>query len=1205
MGSKKDISKYFVKSIQLLKVAGNHAMMTAMMLSMVVGGHSPHLARANPVASPSKALNFDVNEIRKGLVEKLAENDPRLEELMKTPKLPLPDFSAFENERDANPFFMRGQEWSQCDGRRDTAEFSEDVVVVPEGSDTSTLIIKDHDLCLSLPLRAQFLTSNEEFVLFSSPLTKEGFFFINAAELSLAGAEKNPVAVHYMPLPEGKFAYSSYIPEMDAFLLGDENATAQLSVFSADLRDVAKWQNINLMLASVVNESENAARVRTIFTNFAPTTEGTPVVPNPVLLPKPYSTINFGSTFLPDAGVKVSLLESASRKILEQIIPSAHAIGPDGYQELFERLMTFGWIFGTIYVGSVVLKYTLLKNRIQEIRDFRADQRALLEREHLLEEAGKSDRKWPAFEFLKERFVDAKKEAQTTKDPSRIFTLGAKARDNTVAGYKFVKREFVETVDVFAASLTFVGQSLIHLTANSIENFSDRIAPLKLSQKDSKLRRFMNWTFNFQREITSRTPVNARTFFLGAIVMGSVDSAMVFVQMAMFIPWMCLTAVPVLHEFLASRVMHAFDPGNAATKSLIVNDTVRNLIAWIAQGAAGYSQEIKMQTLDNVKKRVKDTMIREGLDPTDSKNAKEYERRVELIVDAELQRMGLPSEKEFIYDFTTLDAYAKRLSGHSSTALGEATETDGNKELIGERRPGLVWGALKESLNEAKRRQNEIGGYEDVIALYENSMREVNALRGLVTLSPIQTAKAGRKLARILTVLSLPLETAKKSAIIVPELWEGKYGETAAAKAAWLFQRTIYSLESSKPYLRKLPFEAEEKFSAEARRLLVEEGVTRADPLYGIKLESEITRLYEIHLAEVEAANYTPPKQDVHAFKLWKLKYNVKTLESRQHERASQKAASRLLYEGHEVNSAEYRDLYRRYYAENLAREVAIYPVAESDFNEAMHAEAKKNTIGYFRETPGAWDHLKKLRGAQRAQAIGEVYGEQYLTAYNERSHDGKYTPAYAKSQAGSAGDLSEAAHLQERVLSPLSPEQPGRFQRTRQKEWVRKSAFLTRSVRLAESFFGDEIGYKTGLKARLVRSVPGYYDLVYKGLTLNAKIYIPGITTTYLFSTYVWRVEIPWSVWAFSYMTVFLIKGPSLWLQRAFRTQNIQPMGGVIVKTLYSIPYAWITFAGGIATLTFAADAKRIGEQGAEHIGRVVSHGLEYCQHLIQALPF
>lgn len=157
-------------------------------------------------------------------------------------------------------------------------------------------------------------------------------------------------------------------------------------------------------------------------------------------------------------------------------------------------------------------------------------------------------------------------------------------------------------------------------------------------------------------------------------------------------------------------------------------------------------------------------------------------------------------------------------------------------------------------------------------------------------------------------------------------------------------------------------------------------------------------------------------------------------------------------------------------------------------------------------------------------------------------------------------------------MVKPTDPAQPGRFQKMRQTEIVRSSVFFTRALRTLESF-GDDQSMKLGWNGALVRNIPLANELLVSHQRM-IKTILPVLSVSYLWNFYAWQIHMPFSAWlVFAATTAATISTPSQWLNRVFRLNGLKAMDSVMSKIAYSLPYAWVTFAGMFPIMLYSGD--------------------------------
>lgn len=1089
----------------------------------------------------------------------IAKN-PMLESLAQSEPLPLPDLSLFDDLEDENPYFVRNQKWSQC-ARQPTENTPESIFVDGnEGARNSTVVLTEQQRCLELPMPAHFLASNEEFVLFSSSLTDEGFFFIETNSLLASSQTGDYVPVHFFPLPQGELGFASYQDALAGFLLADFDESPQLAVSVADMRMAVKWQLNNMQMAIAENSEENAPLIR----KFIREQSHKPLADmgELKLLPRPNSTSAFGLVFRPSFTTKISRLNKGVRALWERLLPEAHAMSPETYATLVQRLTEAGTVLGIMYAASVVLKYTFLKDKVMRARELRLAREAMLKgSESTLPEKSKPKSNLG-------RWLEAVTQAMQQVKNSTLGQMGQIPGVNRAAKLARDGREWLREVnDVFAGVLTAAGQSAYHSVANILIYQAQNSFPERLGAKGTLWRMFLDNTYLAVLGNYSNIASNEKTFFLGCIVMGVTDSAMVGVQSISFIPHMLQELRPFVNESLQQQIDSVFNPANEHTSELIAEDVVRNFIAWMGMGSLEYASMTQQSFEGAIRSAVRKAMEDQGLSVED--NAAEFERRVNAAIQLEFIKYAMPPISETMLQYEDLTNLIRRGTGHVAESLGPSptevvVDADGHQHiekipLLGEDMPGWVRGALKVTLKDARRREAaEPGSYTEVIQLLESLNKDIakaSSLRPIVNWFQVR-----RRVSRTLTLLTQPIDFTGRRSLALPELWGKGYSRSTAYKAAWLYQRTAHALEHKLEYLRKIKPDDWSRLAPAAETFVLESykknpGESAVDGMHSLRVEDAVVRALRAEEARKSALAYAGPvKGEMSHF---------------QHRRAFVRTQQKLLIHsaesgaesGDSTSTKSESDLrleFNQEFARQLAAEVDLYPELDSPFVRKVHEKSLKSAESYEEKTLGFKEYYDGLSEEDKALTRAGIYGEAFLGHYSK--------------MAAQTRDTVNPEDM-DWVLPTFSTEKPGMLQNARRKGWVQRSKIATVTLRALEGIVNAESGHSTGLASFFARHVYFAYDTV-EGFKTSLRMFFPKVTGEYLYMSTLFGMQIHWGTYClFAAMRVG-ITTPQRILQRVLNHVGIRPMGGILSKVAYGIPYAWVTFGPTIPMMLYAKEA-------------------------------
>jgi hypothetical protein len=190
---------------------------------------------------------------------------------------------------------------------------------------------------------------------------------------------------------------------------------------------------------------------------------------------------------------------------------------------------------------------------------------------------------------------------------------------------------------------------------------------------------------------------------------------------------------------------------------------------------------------------------------------------------------------------------------------------------------------------------------------------------------------------------------------------------------------------------------------------------------------------------------------------------------------------------------------------------------------------------------------MEKLTPMSNFKFEADVYATNFFTAYRDLTTENVQK------------DDQDPAETKRWKSFMLSPDQPGRFQKIRQTEAVRKSPALTRFWRYWDSWFEDE-EFRPGLKPLLKRSIPFSNDVASTWINFY-KTLITKSTFGYAVYTQIFHIDWSWSqfMW-FTLISPWFINTPNMWLNRFFRQQGMKPMATERSKAYYAVVYSSAT---------------------------------------------
>jgi hypothetical protein len=1085
----------------------DQASSSKLFLSLLISfqlGLQPLMAQAGTLLQPRAAAttqNKELNELD-SIWQQFAEAEPTSDFKL--------SFSATDPAIDQDPYFMRAQKWVNSKNSSAKISFLKTTdhleISIPQ---TQRLLI------LNLPLSP--IQSTEEFIFLSldnsSDLFKkaagknsvagEGIFFLSRADLAEQSLNGKPAPIFFFPLAGSGWTgplSSLEMPQIDALVIA--NKTESVSLELRDVETVMKAQQINLMMASALSAKNRAAVTNEMYPAAGMTAAfGLFFTGLDLQMPEKsmWSTQQVKSYYLENKWYS-PLVKKISNWLPLAVKPALAFVLPP---PLIARLVFVGSVLTGMLAASIVIKYAHPGVR-QKIQNLRASQ-----------------------------------------DPIK----------NPV---KLVGREIKETFDVFASVTSTASQVASVTFANSLELFLDRFAPTVAAAEHSLIRRFLNNTFYFSRNSVRNVPVNSRTFVLGALVMGGVDTAMVGVQYAVAVPMIAQAASSHLGPDMQARINETFDPLNPNTKQIALQDTIRNGVAYIQMGASSYSMEAKAQVIDSVTKEVEDEMKSRGLDPAAPQNQLEKQNKIDEKINLTMKQKGLPDKSQFLFDASTAFSALPKALGYKTPEALQAEES-----FILERRFGLSKNALDKAIQVANEwiKNDSSETARESLALLEETARSMSFLKNGLTKGQegLQQARAARQQ---LTILSYEgsIDYAVK---YIPETWSKKYSSESAQAASLMFRQALYSylsaegdelLFANKKNMEKYGEDAKLFAFAELKKAHLE--VTDINELsselqFELKLRTQvaINNLARAEASKNKAEAYAPAKLDWLARR--KQARALKETDLQMTEFLKSEAANKF--------SDEQLALHKqRIFRDSLARQIGLY-IEDRDVAEAQGREdyvkmldlvdqkAQDSTANEIKSNPNMARYFEKLTEVEKVKMQMMIYANNYFQNYKE-------------------------ATTEVEMVKPTDAAQPGRFQKLRQTEIVRNSAFLTKSLRTLEAF-GDDQSMKLGWGGALARNVPLASDL-FSSHKRMLKTILPALSVSYAWNFFAWQVHIPYATWVMLAMTsAATISTPSMWLNRVFRLNGMKAMDSVMSKIAYSLPYAWVTFAGMFPIMLFSGD--------------------------------
>lgn len=1055
------------------------------------------------------------------LAEKMnSEIDPIYQQFANSPE---PHFKIVFDKNDPaidkDPYFMRSQGWSEVDKKNNSLGYT-------KTAQGLQIHLEQSQKTLSLKLPFTPLQATTDFIFFSldstsdlfkkaagpNQKTGEGLFFISRADIQLQAENELPVPVFFLPLPgQGWTQNLSSIEIAQADMLVVANKKESISIELRDIDSVMKAQKINLLVASVRASKNRNALTKEMY-------------------PAPGMTASFGLFFtgidlqMPEKSVwptsnetqshfhflfKTLLKTQASQYLFSSLFPKAYAF--EMSQQLEDRLTYVGTALAGMLAVSFILKcaHPGVRKRLAEMR---------------------------------------------TEEPKTA--LGK------------LKMHSKETADVFAAMTSTAATFSTVTFANALELFLDKMAPATAAADHTLARRFLKNSFYYTRDALEQVPVNSRTFFLGAIVMGSVDTAMVHLQYQYAVPWIAEKASSFGTEQFQQRVKDSFDVNDPSYKHTSLEDTVRNGIAHTLNGASGYSVDKRGQIYDNVVADIESEMKTRGLNPKIPENKEERETLIKERLNVLMKQAGLPDDKEFLFDASTVFSNVSKALGYQAPEGMKNYQTSEGvnvqQSFMLEKRFGLSKNALEKSIKIAREwiRTDQSQTSRQALELLEETLRSMSFRHNWVNDGFTGLAKA-RQTRQQLTILSYdgPITYALK---FLPDTWGKKYSAEAAQAAAIMFRQSLYSyLAAEGDDLLFANKKNSERYGVLAKQIalkemlqektdLTEEKINASSELqFELKLRTQMTinNLARAQGLKEKAESFEPPKLD------W--------LAKRQNDRALKEADVKIqawleTAQGTDASDEKATEMKQKFYRNALARQIGLH-IEDVDIAAAQGRQAYVEMMEFVEKSAAQGTQEEITKNQEMAR-----YYEKISAPEQEKLKMFIYANKFLKA-------YSDAATVKE-MVSPTDVAQPGRLQKLRQTQTVRKSPFLTRTLRSLEAF-GNDQQIELGVKGALFRNLPLANDL-FNSHKVLMKTILPMLSISYAWSFFVWQIHIPYAAWTLFVLSVAAtIKTPSMLLNRFFRMHGMKPKGGVLSMVAYTLPYAWLTFMGMFPMMLYSGD--------------------------------
>ncbi len=1053
---------------------------------------------------------------------------------------------------DQNPYFLRSEKWYRASANttKDVKAYRSDKglniqypgsrYVLGITEDFAPLYESDDFLFLQSRSTAIF----EQRARNASEYA-EGLFFIDksmlAKEALRANGTPRPVPVYFLPTTGTGWTQKVLATQVvESDVIAFQNAAGGSDSFEvSDIQLLAKQFRNNLIFTSIAVLKNNL--------NYLKTHLKVSDLSNPAQLDLPFvypakgSTAAFG-LFM--TGLDLDHPERSQQAVAYEkgfwdfLLPQAHAdslLTPD----VVDKLIIVGQITGTVFVTSVLAKYTVLKQRILERR---------------------------------KDIEDKADEAATRRN------LPATDRSSTT--YK-VKREAKEWVDVFSHGLATLSGAISTVSGFLLEYGADNL--WRPDAKVNKLaRRFLEYTFLYNRKQNEYIAANWQTFFLGVVILGGIDTAGVVLQLLfvspIFFPWVAQAFGDKMHE----RITDQFSGQDAAANNIVTSEIMRNLSAYFVSGAYSYSSQQRQKIMEDTKADVEKRMMRRGKNPYDPRNQSELEKVTEEVIEKMLVERGLPSRSEFLFSAPSTVRSLAHLMGYKvdrTKIIGE------DSFLLEKARWGLITHSLKRAIKtlEDLQKMSRDPAIPRAIAF----LKKLKSDYGVISATAKRPWAVGKNLSqakdarRILTLLSYEGDTVGGAVKYLDHIPGYAQDPEAISLGARLYRQSLFSLVENKPFILQPNADQMRRYYnealEEAQRTITNEVDAKDKSTMDVNiLALEIVKQkIEENLQREAVTNWRPEKQD------WLERKQV----ARAHSYALSKVAEAEVAEpGHIQLADSNREIYKAAYADKLADIVGLRAESaqDSELVKAAMDAAASETKSSLESNPGMKQFFDNLNPEEQVRFSAHLYAKNYLDKYMQMT-------------------VSNSS-----IISLTSPEQPGRFQKLRQTKLVQSKNRLGRSLNVAlralESPM-DNGAFKPGVGSWIRRNIPWAGDWKATG-EIKLRTIATAMTVGYLGNYYLWQVHFPWDTYLFFFATGGFTMVVSYWLDRIMINMGVRPMDTMKDKVKYSLLYTWLTYPSYIPFFFFLEDYEWFSGKVRDAVSgagsTVIEQGISICQKLL-----
>lgn len=1122
---------------------------------------------------------------------------------------------------DQDPFFIKGQKWQRdFSNKRDCESYC-----FSEARDGNSLTIHHRKFSNSLAIDSPFrfaletdrwifmVSRTDEVFKAKTPGDSEpgqGLFYVNKKDFSQLNKKMQPVPVFHFPLPGPGW-------------VGDKVVLTDLSVM--DRIVVRSSDGVTLDLDVLDIEGlENSSRRNFVWTQYQTLLSGT-IESSGIALPMPKSTLSFGL-----------------------ILSGLNNPGPVVIQKKFSLMKKAKMFFSSFLVQEAVAsegqtnRHKLVSLMDQRLKQMEAEGRSYLT---LGGEETRGSYLYPAL-LYGGTAVGAVLAAQSVEFGSLIvgdigtrisIVLGlfgvalvaavtmryAMYRDRFQKSYPAGENESLATrvnrhhktvLNVYIHNLYFglagPGQAIRH----TLDYLKDRYFP-----SNKVIQNAWEATMGFQIKQSSRLPVNWKTFYLGSVVMGMSDSILVALDLLIFTPWlMKVTGIGAEIGVTAAAFASA--------------EVLRNFVGYLQSGAHGYAMDVKLIHMKKAERDANRRLRSLGLDPRNPKNGGLQREYINEYLQRTYLNLGLPGEKEFLFDpITVLEASVARggfnLDRLKSLPDEKKAEIGKTDFLFAHRNWGKVTPALKLALKHVQELKSlhptsaaeevervllwasnykgfftpsslgdtlrKAGGASVLDKFYRNELHTKIAeaqdemLRkngrvgvfGLARAAALGTYRYLRQdqidnVRDIRFTLMLMSTTASYKDVIeyLPESWVRVAGGSlsSAQAAAELFHRALFTIQEGKNSgLRPDSF---------------------VQPNYGVRAEEQIRAM-----AESDRSLEDPFLREVRRWEVIneieradRARYEMETFEPEKMgpwERRQWRSVRALIapalasFQTDSEISRKWQSSFK-IYSTLSGKEVA--DIESSEQREWVEKQQRRmiyvsqfaRRLGLYLSNVEASEVLDRVIANAAKTTADELSLENnrhYLERLEPREREFYEARVFYEHFVSS---YVEATSVGEK-MSALSPEFPGRLQGVRinmNGKGKLASGPILLVTRFIESMFpNDAEVYSAGFKASFDRNIPFAADL-FNNFVRSLRILPYFFTFGYLTYYYIWQIHMPYSMFVFMLMFGFTATAMVEMNNRMMRFFNIKPMNDVASKLTYSWVHSRLTNPLIMIQLAFAS---------------------------------